>query len=72
MKKNKLPFIIGEFGVADRNSIMEMKEYYEYFRKQTKKLKIGTLVFDDSHDFVIINRKTKEFINEEIVDILVS
>jgi hypothetical protein len=72
MKKTKLPVIIGEFGVADRNSILEMKEYYEYYRKQTKKLKIGILVFDDSHDFVIINRKTKKFINDDIVDILIS
>lgn len=72
MKKTKLPVIIGEFGVTDRNSILEMKEYYEYYRKQTKKLKIGILVFDDSHDFVIINRKTKKFINEDIVDILIS
>ena len=70
MKKTKLPVIIGEFGVADRNGISEMKEYYEYYRKQTSKLKIGILVFDDSHDFVIIDRKTKKFINDEIVDIL--
>ena len=72
MKKTKLPVIIGEFGVADRNRILEMKEYYEYYRKQTSKLKIGILVFDDSHDFVIIDRKTKKFINDEIVDILTS
>lgn len=72
MKKTKLPVIIGEFGVADRNSISEMKEYYEFYRKQTKKLKIGILVFDDSHDFVVINRKTKKFINEDITNILTS
>lgn len=72
MKKTNIPVIIGEFGVADRNSILEMKEYYEYYKKQTKKFKISILIFDDSHDFVIIDRKTKKFINEEIVDILVS
>lgn len=72
MKKTKLPVLIGEFGVADRNSISEMKEYYEYYKQQTKKLKIGILIFDDSYEFVIIDRKTKKFINEEIVDILTS
>ena len=49
-----------------------MKEYYEYFRKQTKKKNIGILVFDDSHDFVIIDRKTKEFVNKDIVEALIS
>ena len=40
------------------------------YETDTKKLKIGILVFDDSHDFVIINRKTKQFINEDIVNTL--
>ena len=70
MKKSKVPVIIGEFGVVDRNSISEMNEYYKYYRTQTKKFKIGILVFDDSHDFVIIDRKTKKFINEDTVNIL--
>jgi hypothetical protein len=70
MKKTKLPVIIGEFGVADRNNISEMNEYYRYYKKQTNKLKIGILVFDDSHDFVIIDRKTKDFINEDIINTL--
>ena len=72
MKRTKLPVIIGEFGVADRNSISEMNEYYKYYRKQTKKKNIGILVFDDSHDFVIIDRKTKEFLNKDIVNVLTS
>lgn len=72
MKITSLPVIIGEFGVANRNRVSEMKEYYKYYKKQTKKYNIGIFVFDDSHDFVIINRKTYEFINSDIVNILVS
>lgn len=69
MKKTKLPVIIGEFGVVDRNSTSEMIEYYPHYKKKTKKYKIGILIFDDSHDLKIIDRNTCEFINEEIIDV---
>ena len=64
--------IIGEFGAVDRTSVEERIEYLSYYKKQAKKYNIGLFIFDDAHDFAIIDRKTNKFINEEIIDVLVS
>ena len=72
VKKTKLPLIIGEFGAVDRTSVEERIEYLSYYKKQAKKYNIGLFIFDDAHDFAIIDRKTNKFINEEIIDVLVS
>lgn len=72
IRKTKLPLIIGEFGAVDRTSVSERIEYLSYYKKKAQKYKIGLFIFDDAHDFMIIDRKTNKFIDEEIVDILVS
>ena len=72
IKKTKLPLIIGEFGIVDRVSVNERVEYLSYYKKVAKQYNIGLFIFDDAHDFSIIDRKTYEFINEEILDTLVS
>lgn len=71
IKKTKLPFIIGEFGVADRVDIKERIEYLSYYKKKAKQYKIGLFIFDDAHDFAIIDRNTYQFINDDLVDTLV-
>lgn len=70
IKKTKLPLIIGEFGVVDRITVDERIEYLKYYLKNAKKYNIGLFIFDDSYDFAIINRKTNQFINQEIKDVL--
>ncbi len=70
MKKNKIPLIITEFGVVDRISLDERIEYLEYYKKIAKKYKVGLFIFDDAHDFAIIDRETCEFYENELVDVL--
>lgn len=72
INKTKMPFIIGEFGVVDRNSVNERIEYLRHYKKLANKYKVGLFIFDDAHDFAIINRKTYEFYEEEIVNVLVN
>lgn len=70
IKKTQVPLIIGEFGVVDRIEINERIDYLQHYVKNAKKYNIGLFIFDDSYDFAIINRKTNQFINQEIIDIL--
>jgi len=70
IKKTQISLIIGEFGVVDRIEVNERIDYLKHYVKNAKKYNIGLFIFDDSYDFAIINRKTNQFINQEIIDIL--
>ena len=72
IKKTRLPLIIGEFGVVDRIASSERIEYLNHYIRNARKYKIGLFIFDDAHDFAIIDRKTCQFIDDKLVDAILS
>lgn len=71
IKDKKVPFIIGEFGTVKRTDVSERIEYLSYYKELAKTYKVGLFIFDDAHDFVIIDRRNYKFIEDDLVNILV-
>lgn len=72
IKNAKVPFIIGEFGAVKRTNVSERIEYLSYYKELAEIYKVGLFIFDDAHDFIIIDRKNYKFIEEELVNKLVN
>lgn len=70
--KYHIPVIIGEFGCVRRAPIEERTRYIRAYCNDCIANGLKYIIFDDAHDFLIINRSTKEFIDEDIVDIIVN
>ena len=65
-----IPLIIGEFGVAERVSEAERREYMEFYAQTATKYGIKLVVFDAGSDFMLLDRRKLTWPYDTLVDAL--
>ncbi len=69
-KRLNVPVIIGECGAVRRTDINERIKYHKNLKNFADSNNLKLFIFDDSWDFLYLNRETLEFVDEEIIDLL--